>query len=296
MRRIRVQRNPFLLLRTVSLGAVLTLTIFADGNPLTHARETLLEGLKEKDPDARADAVRGSGLAIADPAIYKAVMSMLDDGDLRVRTAAISALGLSQNPAVRPRLQKLLDDPVPEVAYAAGRALYLAGDLEGKGLLEDMYARERKATSGAVKNKTREMKRDFSTPTRAFLSTVKYGIGFMPVPGVGMGYAATQEMLGAVELSPRAAILLMFVGRNDPMAPQMAVQGLNDEDYSVRATAALSVARLRLKHNLPDLVRLMEDKKRQVQFTAAGAYVNVALGGPVAPLDAPKAAKSPLKR
>ncbi|MFQ3679501.1 MAG: HEAT repeat domain-containing protein [Pseudanabaenaceae cyanobacterium] len=84
------------------------------------AIEILYQTLQDERPALRAEAATSLGeLAIAPDPLYP----LLQDPDLEVRKAAVSALGKLGTPETEDRLQPLLHDPEPALRVLAKRAI-----------------------------------------------------------------------------------------------------------------------------------------------------------------------------
>ena len=73
---------------------------------------------------------------------------MLDDHDVPVRIAVVVTLGDFKDNRTIPLLKKALQDPVPEVDFAAAKVLYQLHDPAGVEFLLDVVSKESKASSG----------------------------------------------------------------------------------------------------------------------------------------------------
>ena len=114
---------------------------------------------------------------------------MLDDHDVPVRIAVVVTLGDFKDSRTIPLLKKALDDPVPEVDFAAAKVLYQFHDPAGVEFLLDVVSKESKASSGFITKEKRGALRMLHTPTQLFTTIAIEGAGFAPFPGLGFGRA-----------------------------------------------------------------------------------------------------------
>src|SRR5579864_8383574 len=99
------------------------------------SRAILDKALKESNPDTRKQAVIALSLAGTSEPFLSQVESMLDDKDVEVRLAAVASLVDLPSERTTIKLHKALNDDVPEVSFAAARALWTLNDPEGKAAL-----------------------------------------------------------------------------------------------------------------------------------------------------------------
>jgi len=242
------------------------------------ARSILSEGINSKDPDTRVQTILAAGMVGKRDQLLAPLERSLQDKDVPVRIATVNALADLKLPGSEPDLEKTLKtDEVPEVAFAAAKALYAMGVPAGKAALMDVYDKKVNANSNVLKKKSRSVTRSFYSFKSATMFVVGQGIGYVPVPGVGEGLSAMNELLGDPDLSARAAVLLLLGREKTPAALDLLKRGLTDDDWSVRASAAQVIAYTGRSELEESLVPLFNDKKDKVRFRAAGAYLHLYL-------------------
>lgn len=138
---------------------------------------------------------------------------------------------------------------MPEVEFAAAKALWLLKNSRGKEALLAVLEGKQRARSNAFRREFRKLKRSFSTPKGTMFLAFNYAIGFLPVPGVGVGYAALEELFGEKGFSSRASVAILLAKNSDPATRQALIDALTDRDWSVRAGAVQAIA----MRNQPDL-------------------------------------------
>lgn len=242
-------------------------------------RDMFDEAVRSGNPDIRKEAAEALSLLGVKDSLLGSLESMLDDHDVVVRTAAVASLGDFSDSTTVPLLKKALEDPVPEVDFAAAKALYQLHDPEGERFLLEVVAGESKASSSYVAREERKAQHLLHTPTKLFTTAAIGAAGFVPVPGLGLGLSSAQGILSDPDSSARAAALLLLGNRRDPAVADAVRAALSDKEWSVRAAAVQVVA----THPYPalrrDLTTLLDDKKDAVRLRAAAAYIRLERGG-----------------
>lgn len=248
------------------------------GQPAEQARKVLRDGFVEKAPDRRREvAVALSLLPAKDPAA-DLLTSLVKDKDVLVRQAAIDSIAELGDRKRYPLIKAALEDEVPEVAYAAARALWRIGDPAGTALLEEIYAEEAKAKSGFMKGELRNMMRKLKTPQSAILFIAQRGAFLVPVPGLGQGISAVNSLLSDEAFSARATALLLLcqdARKRSPACASMLDRSFVDEDWSVRAAGLQLVAASRDGMRRGKVAGLLGDKSEKVRYRAAATYLRV---------------------
>jgi HEAT repeat protein len=238
-------------------------------------RNLLQQGLESKNPDTRKSAVVALSLAANDNPLLLQLASMLDDKDVQVRVAVVTSLGEIKTKAAAAALEKALHDGVPEVSFAAAKALYNRGSKEGKEALLSVLAKETKTSSGFFTSHMRDTLRMMHTPSATFLYAVKQGLGFVPLPGFGEGVASMQALLSDPGVSGRASAALLLGKDKD----QATIDGLKDaafdKDWHVRAAAVHSLALQNNPSLKADLAILTLDDKEEVRLRAAAGWLRL---------------------
>ena len=233
------------------------------------------DALTDKNPDTRVQAVQSMGLIGVHEPYLSALEGMLEDKDVQVRVAAITSLVDMKNKKAAPALKRALADPVPEVSFAAAKALWVIRDPEGEDALISVLGKELKTSSGYFTKQKRDSLRLLQTPRPLLMFAFKTGIGFAPVPGLGEGVSSLQGILSDAGISGRAATALLLAPERDPRVEAALIDCLEDKEASVRAAACHALA-LRNKKSLePQLIPLMEDKKPAVRMRAAAACLRL---------------------
>jgi HEAT repeat protein len=254
-------------------------------NAAEHARDILEKALHDKNPDTRKQAAVALSLGGAREPFLSQLQALLDDKDAETRLAAVSSLSELKTKQTTAALRKALNDDVPEVSFAAAKALFGQNDPAGKEALLSVLSGESKVASGFLSKQKREALRMVHTPKTMFMFAMKTGIGFAPVPGLGEGISSMQGILSDPGVSGRAMAALLLGKERDEATRQALREALTDKDASVRAAAVHSLALRNDPALQTDLIPLMEEKKEGVRLRAAAGYLRLQLirkgrGGP----------------
>lgn len=239
------------------------------------ARDLLEASLKDKNPDTRKHAVQSLGLVSPREPYLSQLEAMLDDKDVEVRLATITSLVDLKSSRTVAALRKALDSDVPEVSFAAAKALWTLNEPVGRDALVSVLGGETKTSSGFITKQKRVALRMLHTPKTMFLFAVVQGANLAPVPGLGAGVSSLQGILSDPTVSGRATAALLLGADMEPEVLPALQDALTDKDWSVRAAAVHSIA-LRNDPALEnDLVPLLEDKKEAVRVRAAAGYLRL---------------------
>ena len=239
------------------------------------ARSIMDDSLRDGNPDTRKHAVQALGLVTPREPYLSQLDAMLSDKDIEVQLAAITSLVDLKSTRTIPTLKKALDSDVPEVSFAAAKALWTLEDPAGREALLSVLSGETKTSSGFITKKKRDAVRMLHTPRTMFLFALKQGANFAPVPGLGAGVSSLQGILSDPSVSGRAATALLLSGDRSPEVLPALQDALADSDWSVRAAAVHALALRDDPARLPDLVPLLDDKKEAVRVRAAAGYLRL---------------------
>jgi HEAT repeat protein len=239
------------------------------------ARGFLEESLKDKNPDTRKQAVQALGLLRAREPYLSELEAMLDDKDVEVRLATITSLVDLKNQRTVAALRQELEGDVPEVSFAAAKALWTMKDPQGREALISVLYGDEKTSSGFITKQKRQALRMLHTPKTMFMFALQTSANLAPVPGLGAGVSSLQGILSDPSVSGRATAALMLSTDRDPEVLAALQEALADKDWSVRAAAVHAIA-LRNDPGLESkLVPLFEDKKEAVRVRAAAGYLRL---------------------
>lgn len=237
--------------------------------------ETLHTALIAHNPDTRMQAVVALSLASDRSPLMPLLGGMTDDKDVQVRLAVVASLAEVRTKAATDALHKLLLDSVPEVSFAAAKALLNLHDPAGKQTLLWVAQGDSKTSSGYITSEMRQAWRMLHTPSTTLLYAVRQGIGFVPVPGLGQGIASMEALLTDPGTSGRATAVLLLGKEKDPDILPALKDALHDKNWTVRAAAVHSLA-LRDDPRLKDDLRpLLKDEREGVRLRSAAAFLRL---------------------
>src|ERR1700689_4267698 len=116
------------------LGFIFGFSLLAQNPPPVKDKAwgIISDSLNDKNPDTRLQAVQSMGLIGVHEPYVSPLVGMLGDKDVQVRVATVQSLVDLKNKSTIPALKKALADPVPEVGFAAAKALYGLKDPDGE--------------------------------------------------------------------------------------------------------------------------------------------------------------------
>jgi HEAT repeat protein len=237
--------------------------------------DLLKQALVASNPETRKIAVVALSLAATNGPLFTQLEAMLKDKDLEVRLAVVEGLqDVKTKPAIA-ALHTALDDPTPEVSFAAAKALWALNDPAGKRALLAVLAGDNKTASGFYTKEKRQAIRMMHTPRTTILYAVRQGVGFAPVPGLGMGIASMQQILSDPSVSGRATAALLLSKDKDKATLDALEDALIDKDFQVRAAAVHSLALRNDPALRIELEPLIADDKEEVRLRAAAALLRL---------------------
>jgi HEAT repeat protein len=233
------------------------------------------EGLTDSNPDTRKQAVIALSLLGTRERFLSRLEGALTDTDVEVRLAAVASLAEIKNKRATAALHGALDDSVPEVRFAAARTLWALRDPAGEQALLAILEGESKPSSNALSKQKRDAVRMVHTPRALLLLVLRYGVGFVPVPGLGQGVASMQALLTDPGVSGRAAAAIMLATADTPASGDALKEALNDKDWLVRAAAVHALALRNDPALASSVAALLDDDNRAVRLRAAAACLRL---------------------
>lgn len=258
------------------VAAILPLIASAADTPTdAQCADILQHALTSKNPDTRMQGAIALSLASDRSSLLPLLIGMVDDKDVQVRISVVASLTDVKSKATSEALHKMLKDPVPEVSFAAAKALWTLNDPAGELALLSIIEGDSKTASGYLTAEMRRAQRMMHTPTTTFLFAVREGIGFVPVPGLGQGVASMQALLTDPGVSGRAAAVLMLGKDKDPVLLPALRDALHDKNWTVRAAAVHAMAIRDNPALKKDLIPLLADDKEGVRLRTAAGYLRL---------------------
>ena len=235
----------------------------------------LQRALDAGNPETRKQAVVALSLTAGRGPLFDQLEQMLQDKDVEVRQAVVASLADVKSESSTAVLHKALEDAVPEVSFAAAKALWARHDRVGRVALLAVLAGESKSSSNFFSKQKREALRMMHTPRTTFLFAVQQGVGFVPVPGLGEGIASMQGILASSGVPGRASAALLLGADRDPATIDALRDALSDKDSSVRAAAVHSISLRNDPAMKKELEPLLQDDNEPVRLRAAAGYLRL---------------------
>ena len=237
--------------------------------------EILQHALDAGNPETRQQAVVALSLSSGRGPLFNRLERMLEDKDVGVRQAVVASLADVKSASATAALHKAMEDAVPEVSFAAARALWARHDPDGRAALLAVLSKESKSSSNFFSKQKRQALRMMHTPRTTFLFAVQQGVGFVPVPGLSGGVASMQAILASSAVLGRASAALMLGADRDPATIDALRDALTDSDSSVRAAAVHSMSLRNDPALKKELEPLLADDKEPVRLRAAAGYLRL---------------------
>ena len=246
--------------------------------PQEVAWQIIEHGVHEGNPIKRREAVLALSLVLPEPRPVALLVEALDDKDAGVREAACATLGEIKARTAIPHLQKALDDAVPEVTFAAAKALYNMGDPAGSTVLMAVLLGEQSDSSGFVSGSIRAMKLKLHDPKALMMIGVQEGAGF--AGPFGMGVPLAEGLFKDNQASGKTVAALLLATDRTPQSLNALKEALSEKNWTVRAAAARAIAKRDATTLYDNVAMLLDDKRDEVQFSAAAALVRLKQTGP----------------
>lgn len=202
------------------------------------------------------------------------IAAAMNDPDLDVRTAAILAAGKAKSRSLVEPMRKRLDDPEPQVVFAAATTLWKQfADKSGEDILAAIAAGDRKANPSLIHGAEHDISRTLHSPS----DLEKIGI----TAGAGMVLGPFGFSISAVEYARKnggdsariQAIDLLAEDKTEGVRDQMK-SALDDKDAGVRTAAVKVLGRYHRPQDATSIASLLDDSKLPVRLAAAAAYID----------------------
>ncbi len=258
-------------MRTI-LWIILLLTATGlQAQPEKTAWEVLKDGLNEKNPEKRRQAVTATGSIGLDPEAIRLVDSALRDSDSLVRQTAAATLGQMHAESAIPSLKTALNDASGEVAFAAAKALWDMGDRSGLDLIEDVLTGQEKASDGALGAARRKL----HDPKALTMMGLREASGALLGP-FNLGIVAAEQALKDGSASARALATTLLAQHCDAESLRLLEWScLKDKSWAVRAASAKTLGQCGNPDAIPTLEQNLSDSNAAVKSMSAGAVIRL---------------------
>ncbi len=241
----------------------------------TKAWQILDQGLTDKNPVKRKDAVIALGLAGASSEVFTRLTNALSDKDVDVQVATCATLGSLKDKRSIELLKTTVNSEIPEVVYAAATGLFQLGQPLGREVLIDVLQGEKKTSSNYITTQKRSVVQLLQNRPAMMRMAIKEGIGMIPIPGAGFGAASLEAILKDAGMSGRALVATMLANEKDAASLQALRDALDDKSWSVRAAAVHALAVRNRPEVLNEIIPMMDDKQDAVRWRAAAASLRL---------------------
>jgi HEAT repeat protein len=227
----------------------------------------------DSNPLKRKEVILAMSLVRPQPRPVALLEEALDDKDATVREAACATLGVIESRASIPKLQMALADAVPEVIFAAAKALYNMNDQTGREVLTAILLGEQADASGFVSGSIRSMKLKMHDPKELMMMGIKEGAGF--AGPFGMGVPVAEGLLKDNQSSGKTVAALLLATDRSPESLAALKESLNDKNWTVRAAAARAIGTRDATTLYDNVAMALDDKRDEVEYSAAAALIRL---------------------
>jgi HEAT repeat protein len=251
----------------------LTATYLFGQTPDEVAWRILDNGVHEGNPIKRREAVLAMSLVLPATRPVALVTGALEDKDAGVREAACAVLGEIRARTAIPKLQAAVADPVPEVTFAAAKALFNMKDQMGIDVMTEVLLGEQSDASGFVSGSIRSMRLKLHDPKALMMIGLNEGAGF--AGPFGMGVPLAEGLLKDNQASGKTVAALLLATDHSPQSLDALKRALEDKNWTVRAAATRAIARRDARTLYDNVAMLLNDKRDEVEFSAAAAVIRL---------------------
>lgn len=220
----------------------------------------------------RSDAISALTILPRDRKAISIVSHGLEDKEETIRVLAATSLGDMKARSAIPALKAALEDKSPQVSFAAAQALWKMGDRSGREIFYDVLVGERKVKPGPIKEKINQARMDMHNPKALALIGVNEASGAFLGP-FSMGVSMVEEYAKNSGTSVQALCAQLLSTDDTRDTVEQLGLALADDNWTVRAAAARSLAKLNVRAALPKLKDMMQNDKSQPARLAAAAAV-----------------------
>jgi len=241
---------------------------------VNRAWQILDRGLHDGNPAKRVQAVVAMGILRPQGKAVETVESAFQDKDYSVRQAACVSLDQMKSHQSIHKLRDALNDPAPEVIFAAAKALYDIGDPTGREVMVAVILGDQADASGFFSSSMHNIKTKMHDPKGLVMIGLKEGAGAFLGPA-SLGIPVAEGLLKDANASGKTVAEAMLANDRHLEVVEAMHQGLQDKNWTVRAAAARALALGSHKEMFDDIALLLDDKKEEAQYSAAAAVIRL---------------------
>lgn len=242
----------------------------------------------------RSDALSALTIVGRRPKAIALMETGLTDKEVNIRVLAATSLGSIRARSAIPKLIDAVDDPAPQVSFAAVQALWRMGDRSTREILYEILTGERKTKPGVIKGKMSGAMARMHDPKSLALLGINQASGVFLGP-FSMGISFIEEYAKNNSAPVQALCAQMLAADDSPDTVRELRDALGDKNWAVRASAARALARLGHPAVIPQLKDMMaNDKEQAARLAAAAAIIRLSYSSanPAPSSRPPKAASS----
>ncbi len=237
------------------------------------AWNVLREDIRSDRKSDRSAAVTALGAVGARPDILPLLQAALKDKDASVRKDAALTLGNLGSRSAEPQLRKLLDDPSPEVGFAAASALAKMGDHSGRGIFVATLQGERKG-DGFVKSSFKSNVERYRDPKQLAFVAARQAAGSLFGP-LSIGVIVAQQLMTDRGAAARGVAATLLAEDPSNEAVNELKLALLDKNWAVRAAAAQALVKSPGKVPAETFEPLLVDDHEEVRAIAAAGIIRI---------------------
>jgi HEAT repeat protein len=252
---------------------LLTTTYLMAQTPDDVAWRILEHGIHEGNPIKRREATLAMSLVLPTPRPVALLEDALADKETSVREAACATLGEIKAHTAIPKLQAAVSDPVPEVTFAAAKALYGMGNQTGVDVLTEVLLGEQSDASGFVSSSVRTRRLKLHDPKALLIIGVNESAGL--AGPFAMGVPIAEGLLKDNQASGKTVAALLLATDRSPQSLDALKKALEDKNWTVRTAAVRAIGKRNATTLYDNVAMLLDDKRDEVAYSAAAAAIRL---------------------
>jgi HEAT repeat protein len=256
-----------------------------------HPWQILTSGATDHNSMRRAEAIAALGTMPPSPRVLHLVENALEDKDSSIRQLAAINLGQMRARRSIPRLKKALNDPSPEVSFAAAKSLWNMGDHSGRDVFIRILSGEKSSSSGVIKDEVEATKKKFDDKRKLAIIGATEAASSLFGPA-GWGLKIVEEITRDRSASARAMSAMLLSHDTSLDGLRELQDALSDKNWIVRAAAAQALGASRHRDQIQYLRPLLDDDKPAVRFMAAASILRLSSKGKAAAAEPANSLKS----